>query len=125
MKFTTKEIVSMFLALCGVALILTMLTPEPKTPEMIQAEAALEEARAAAETAEAERLQAEADAEFARLEKEREEAHRRRLEEEAQKTPEQKAIEAQNEEMSIGEGAAAVAGIGAAAYIFGKMLDSI
>lgn len=115
----------MFLAFVGIALIFWMFQPEPKTPEQLTAEAELIRAEAEADAV---RIAAEEEArqkEEAERQRIREEEHRRHLEEEAAKTPEQKAIEAQNEEMSIAEGAAAVAGIGAAAYIFGKMLDGI
>lgn len=106
-----KNVVNLWIVLAIVAGILTFINWPDPTPEeiaakaeMIKAEAQLKQAEADARALE---IQAQADAD----QKAKEEAHRRHLEEEAAKTPEQKAIEAKNEEMSIGEGAAAVARI--------------
>lgn len=99
------------LAIAGVV-IAFLIQPGP-TPEQIQAEAELKAAEAAIEQAEADQRAAE-----------QAQRHQEYLEREAAKTPEEKVIEAQEQNsVDMGEAALGVVGIGAATYLFGKMLD--
>lgn len=118
MNKNTKDLIATVLTLSvvGGLIALWILQPEP-TVEELQAQAALE-------TAEAEARALEIQAQALVDEMERGEAHKRRMEEEAMKTPEERVVEAEEQNsVDMGEAALGVVGIGAAAYLFGKMLD--
>ena len=104
------------LVFIGAGILVWMAQPEPTVEEM---------------TAKAELLKAEAEATALEIqaqalvdEMERGEAHKRKMELEAIKTPEERVTEAQAQNsVDAGEAVIGAVGIGAAAYLFGKMLE--